>query len=602
MEFAYGHGDRPLPGYTIMRAVGRGAFGEVYFAVSDGGREVALKRLVDNADIEIRGVKRVINIKNPHLISVFDIMTGDDGRPYIVMEYVAGPSLRDILNEHPQGLGEERIRYFFRGISSALACLHAQSIVHRDLKPENIFLDEGYIKIGDYGLAKHISVSQAGRQTINLGTVHYMAPEIATGIYDHRVDIYALGVLLYEMFTGQVPFMGSDIYEIALKHVSSEVDVRKIPRKFRGVVAKAMAKDPKERHESVQELAADLGIAVTTAAEPVDMPAPPAATGPQKKSAVAAARAGTAPPRSAEPPHGKRRGRITIFSGEGWLGRIGMALVAAMAMSLALALAPPDMGLSIKSLLRTEGPTVPASPAGTIGGELLPMFCALGLGCLFVASISLWFLSHGRAYASSSMACRLMASSVFTIVCGAIFLAGPYVVVSPGFAYVDFDLGLARLLSEFRFRQLLFIVFVGVMLVNWLKVANPERKARVSLTHAVGAGVFGWIVSLFFQFPSLTPAGLLAGLALCVNFVAPTAEDLGEAPTHAGAKKEKVYLERRWHARRGTTAAASRATAQKQGRERQGQAPERRRGHRGRFWWLWWVIGALILWYIFAAR
>ena len=106
MEFAYGHGDRPLPGYTIMRAVGRGAFGEVYFAVSDGGREVALKRLVDNADIEIRGVKRVINLKNPHLVSVFDIMTGEDGRPYIIMEYVAGPSLRDILNEHPQGLGE----------------------------------------------------------------------------------------------------------------------------------------------------------------------------------------------------------------------------------------------------------------------------------------------------------------------------------------------------------------------------------------------------------------------------------------------------------------------------------------------------------------
>ena len=75
MQFTYGHGDRPLPGYTIMRAVGRGAFGEVYFAVSDGGREVALKRLVDNAEIELRGVRRCINIKNPHLVSVFDILT-----------------------------------------------------------------------------------------------------------------------------------------------------------------------------------------------------------------------------------------------------------------------------------------------------------------------------------------------------------------------------------------------------------------------------------------------------------------------------------------------------------------------------------------------
>ena len=505
MEYAYGHGDRPLTGYTIMRAVGRGAFGEVYFAVSDGGREVALKRLVDNAEIELRGVKRCINIKNPHLVSVFDIMTGDDGRPYIVMEYVAGPSLRDLLTENPSGLGEEKTRFLFQGMMSALACLHGQSIVHRDLKPENIFLDEGYIKIGDYGLAKHISISQAGRQTINLGTVHYMAPEIATGVYDHRVDVYALGVLLFEMLTGEAPFLGKDMYEIALQHVSAKPDTKKLSKKFRSIVAKAMAKDPKERYGSVQEMGADMGLPTVTARA---APPPPA---------LAPGAEGT-PAESEEAPRASRRkrgrgGSVGIFSGEGWLGRIGMTLIAAMAMALALSIAPEDVGQSFRSLLRL--PPVDPTPARSvwsfIGAEFLPTLVTLFVGSLLTGGISLWFNNRVRSHGGSTAACRLLVASLMTVVCGAAFFFGPYLGMNETMSQLRFDVGLARLLERSHFQQMLFVVFLGVALINWCKAASPDRRTRISLGQAIVAAFFGWVIAVLMQFPGMLPAGLMAG-------------------------------------------------------------------------------------------
>ena len=135
MSFTYSHGDRPLPGFTILRAVGKGAFGEVYFAKSDSGKEVALKRLIANAEIELRGVKQCMNIKNPHLISIFDIRKGIDNCSYVIMEYVQGPSLREELDKNPRGLSEERVLFYLKGIIEALSCLHARGIVHRDLKP-----------------------------------------------------------------------------------------------------------------------------------------------------------------------------------------------------------------------------------------------------------------------------------------------------------------------------------------------------------------------------------------------------------------------------------------------------------------------------------
>src|SRR5438270_5991959 len=106
--FQYKHGDRPLEGYTIQRAAGRGGFGEVYYAVSDGGREVALKLIQTYEQIELRGVGHCMNLKSPHLVTIFDIRHGEDGRPWVVMEYVSGPNLRELIDAAPSGLGTQK--------------------------------------------------------------------------------------------------------------------------------------------------------------------------------------------------------------------------------------------------------------------------------------------------------------------------------------------------------------------------------------------------------------------------------------------------------------------------------------------------------------
>ena len=183
MKFAYATGSRPLDGYTIKRGIGVGGFGEVYFATSDAGKEVALKRIQRNMDVELRGVRHCLNLKHANLISLWDIRHDDDGEAWVVMEYVPGDSLREVIESHPQGMPIEKIHDWFEEIAAGVAYLHDHGIVHRDLKPGNIFLDEDAIKIGDYGLAKFISGSHPGGQTESVGTFHYMAPEVGKGIY-----------------------------------------------------------------------------------------------------------------------------------------------------------------------------------------------------------------------------------------------------------------------------------------------------------------------------------------------------------------------------------------------------------------------------------
>ncbi|MGE3180959.1 MAG: serine/threonine-protein kinase [Phycisphaerae bacterium] len=254
MAYTYKYGDRPFDGVTIQRAVGRGGFGEVYYAVSDSGKQLALKYLRENPEIELRGISHVMNLKSPHLVTIYDVRQDSRDEPWVVMEYISGPSLRDILIAEPNGLGVSKAAYFLEGIASGLSYLHERGIVHRDLKPGNIFYDDGYVKIGDYGLSKHLSVSQHSGNTMSVGTVHYMAPEIGSGNYSKAIDIYALGVMLYEMLTGRLPFAGSSMGEILMRHLSERPDVSAAPEPFRGVIAKALAKDPKDRFQDVNEM------------------------------------------------------------------------------------------------------------------------------------------------------------------------------------------------------------------------------------------------------------------------------------------------------------------------------------------------------------
>jgi hypothetical protein len=254
IRFTYPSGSRPLEGYTIKRGVGRGGFGEVYFATSDAGKEVALKLIRRNLEVELRGVTQCLNVKHPNLVGVYDIRSDTLDDQWVIMEYVSGESLEDIINRHPNGMPIDQVLAWMRGICAGVAYLHDHGIVHRDLKPGNIFLDEGTVKIGDYGLAKFISCSRRSGQTESVGTVHYMAPEIANGRYGREIDTYALGIILFEMLTGTVPFEGESVGEVLMKHLTAEPDLERLEQPYREIVRKALAKDPEARLKSVNEL------------------------------------------------------------------------------------------------------------------------------------------------------------------------------------------------------------------------------------------------------------------------------------------------------------------------------------------------------------
>lgn len=257
-RFQYQYGDKPLEGYTIQRGVGRGGFGEVYYAISDSGKQVALKTLQTYEQIELRGINQCMNLKSPYLVTIFDVKYNAEGKPFVIMEYVSGPSLADIIRESPGGLGPQKTAFFLREISKGLSYLHGCGIVHRDLKPGNIFYEDGRVKIGDYGLSKSMNTSVHSGQTITVGTVHYMAPEIGAGCYNRSIDIYAMGVVVYEMLTGQVPFFGNSPAEVLMKHMSSQPDLAGIDETFARMIRRAMAKDPAERYSTVQEMVEDV--------------------------------------------------------------------------------------------------------------------------------------------------------------------------------------------------------------------------------------------------------------------------------------------------------------------------------------------------------
>ena len=197
MKFTFAPESRPLDGYTIKRAVHRGGFGEVYYALSDAGKEVALKLLNNNLDVELRGVSQCLNLKHPNLVTIFDIRTDADNDHWVIMEFVSGRGLYETMQDYPNGMPVEEIKTWLSGITAGLSFLHDRGIVHRDLKPANVFRDHGGVKVGDVGLSKYISESRRSAQTQSVGTVYYMAPEVARGRYGLEVDVYAIGVMLY---------------------------------------------------------------------------------------------------------------------------------------------------------------------------------------------------------------------------------------------------------------------------------------------------------------------------------------------------------------------------------------------------------------------
>jgi len=275
MKFQYANGESPLEGYVIRRGIGIGGFGEVYFAESDSGKEVALKRIQKNLDVEMRGVRHCLNLRHPNLVAIYDIRYDEDQQGWIVMEFIEGESLRDHLDRSTDPMAgpihsfeqgkPERVLPVFAQIVAGMTYLHDQGIVHRDLKPANIFLEKGLAKIGDYGLSKYISSSRRAGQTESVGTFHYMAPEIGKGEYGKEIDIYSLGIILYEMLTGTVPFDGESTQEILLKHLTADPDLSMLPEKLAVVIEKCLAKNPADRYRDGRDLLNQLGFELTSA-------------------------------------------------------------------------------------------------------------------------------------------------------------------------------------------------------------------------------------------------------------------------------------------------------------------------------------------------
>ena len=277
MDFQYRSGDQPLEGYTIKRGLGWGGFGEVYFAVSTSGKEVALKLVRRHMDVELRGVSQCINLKSPNLITIFDVKESDRGESWIVMEYVSGASLQQRLAKADGPLPYPEIQFWLSGIANGVDYLHRNGIVHRDLKPGNIFSDDDIVKIGDYGLSKFISVSRRSGQTQSVGTVHYMAPEISTGNYGRSVDIYSTAIIAFEMLSGDIPFDGETPGEVLMKHLTAAPNLLKVDAKYRPIFDKALAKSPEDRFGSCKELLD--AIDAVTAGRPI--PVVSASTTPQ---------------------------------------------------------------------------------------------------------------------------------------------------------------------------------------------------------------------------------------------------------------------------------------------------------------------------------
>ncbi|MSR57148.1 MAG: serine/threonine protein kinase [Planctomycetaceae bacterium] len=262
MKFTFAPEAAPLAGYTIKRAIDRGGFGEVYYALSDSGKEVALKLLQRNQQVELRGVRQCLNLKHPNLVTIFDIKSDAEDDSWVVMEFVSGKSLEQVLEDHPKGLPIAEVEAWLSGMAAGIGFLHDRGIVHRDLKPANVFRENGVVKIGDVGLSKFITPSRRSAQTESVGTVYYMAPEVAHGKYGSELDVYSLGIMLYELLTGQVPFNGESTGEILMKHMTEAPDLTRIAAQFRPVLARALEKDPQRRTPGAMVLADEFRRAV----------------------------------------------------------------------------------------------------------------------------------------------------------------------------------------------------------------------------------------------------------------------------------------------------------------------------------------------------
>ncbi len=261
--------------YEIIRQIGNGGMATVYKAKCHVlNRYVAVKVLKDEYTTDNEFIKRfnieaqaVASLTHPNIVSVYDV--GCEGNlHYIVMELVQGKTLKEIIKEDGALSWKWSVNIAIQ-IASALETAHKNNIVHRDIKPHNIIITEdGIAKVTDFGIAKAVSNSTITAFGTTIGSVHYFSPEHARGGYtDAKSDIYSLGVVLYEMLTGRVPFDADTPVSVALKHMHEQpVEPIKInpliPESVNRIVLKAMQKDPTARYSTATEMLRDLNTAL----------------------------------------------------------------------------------------------------------------------------------------------------------------------------------------------------------------------------------------------------------------------------------------------------------------------------------------------------
>ena len=261
--------------YEIIKMIGEGGMANVYLANDNIlERKVAIKVLrgdLSNDEKFIRRFKRealsVSNLSHPNIVEVYDVGE-EDGNYYIVMEYIEGKTLKQLLQKRG-ALTLPEVIDIMSQLTDGLSHAHEAYIIHRDIKPQNIMIeDNGLVKITDFGIAMALNSTQLTQTNSVMGSVHYLPPEQANGKGSTiKSDIYSLGILMYELLAGSVPFKGDTAVEIALKHMKEKMpSIRKqnptIPQSVENIVLKATAKNPKNRYDSVREMYNDLQTAM----------------------------------------------------------------------------------------------------------------------------------------------------------------------------------------------------------------------------------------------------------------------------------------------------------------------------------------------------
>lgn len=257
--------------YEIEKLIGEGGMANVYLAhdtILD--RKVAVKVLRGDLAGDEKFVRRfqrealsASSLSHPNIVEIYDVGE-DDGNFYIVMEFIEGKTLKQLIKKRGVLSLSETIDIMLQ-LLDALATAHDSYIIHRDIKPQNIMIKEsGLVKITDFGIAMALNSVELTQTNSVMGSVHYLPPEQASGKGSTiRSDIYSLGILMFEMLTGKMPFKGDSAVEIALKHMKEPLpSVRElnpvVPQSVENIIIKAAAKNPKNRYRDVREMAADI--------------------------------------------------------------------------------------------------------------------------------------------------------------------------------------------------------------------------------------------------------------------------------------------------------------------------------------------------------